>query len=969
MTPAGCRGLPPRIMKENLLAALAFLFLILPVQQSSLIRAGTGYPVAWAPDGSFLLVAKPGREVRAGNKAWLLQELYAFYPRQNLSIRLSDNAFFPSFSPDGQSIAFVSLSETGEAFHREVNIRTRRVSVRGRAPWPFVPREHNSPDGRYAIFRQGLTVYLKDRSAGRDFPLFQARYSGGVSWTPDGLRAAVIASPEPFRSQLWLVTTSPPGARMLLELEGEVVDGLSIYPDGSFIAFGRCPLGAGTSESADIWAIDSSGEKLWLLAGGPGEESSPIFSPDGRFLAFRSNGKVVIAEFDRSAGKILLPQDHPSSTISPAEFYPPLAAPSTIRVIHNPNNYYRADVPPWQIDVFDFETYVKQVVPYEMPALWHMEALKAQAVAARTYGWFFIIKNQSRSYDVSDWVDYQVMGPDTHERSNQAVDETKGQYLEWKGQPILAEYCAETSSPTLPRYRPDTYEPDPNYPYLSAVHDPVGFGQPRKGHGRGMSQYGAKRWAENYGWGYQQILTHYYTGVNVRKALASEDSGPPLSSLTFPWSGFYVNTSWVWLQANAADESSGVSAVEFYSGTQLLITDTDGTDGWSYLWDVSSLPDVNLSEGPELWARAFDGLGNASSPEGPVRARIGIDRIEPTATVSISNTFLTSLDITFTVAVTDAAPGEAEGVGISNGWLWEERDFYTQTGRIVDDPDALDGKALLARGGVDPPGAWYGPYTFALEPGSPYRAIFRLKVGNLVTPTEEVAVLDVVQNAGAELLGIRRLRGIDFRMPGVYQEFPVDFYYWAQGSTGLEFRLAFKGTADVYLDRVLVTSYPSRAAGEVAWRLAPGEGEKLLRVKAFDRAGNVSADITVTVTVKDVNPPSGWSELIPSGWITVSPPVTLAVWVADDVSGLDPGSGAFRYSADGGATWSEWLTATVVLTGPLEGMVVAPAVPVPEGTSGRIQFRIADKAGFASESLVYVTRVLWKVFLPLVLKF
>ncbi|MCS7287263.1 MAG: SpoIID/LytB domain-containing protein [Anaerolineae bacterium] len=953
--------------KEKLLVVIVFLFLAFSDHQSAFIQAGQGFPILWAPDSSFLLIGKPGREIKAGEKVQLLQEIYAFYPDTESYRKISENAFFPYFSPDGQKLSFTSFLGPGEALLQEMNLKTRRVTATARASWPTGPREAISPDGRYAISKKDSAIYLKDFSLKREFLLFQARYAGGVSWTPDSLKAALIASPEPFKSQLWLVTTSPPGARMLLELEGEVLDGPSIYPDGSFVAFGRCPLGAGTIEMFDIWAIEVNGENLRPLVEGPGEDSSPLFSPNGRFLAFRHGGEVLVVEFEKSMGKIVPPRRPSILSVSAlAEAYPPLLPPSTIRVIHNPNNYYRSDVPPWQIDVFDFETYVKQVVPYEMPALWHMEALKAQAVAARTYGWFFIIKNRSLNYDVSDWVDYQVMGPSTHERSNQATDGTRGQYIEWKGQPILAEYSAENSSPTLPRYKPGTYEPDPNYPYLSSVYDPVGFGQPRRGHGRGMSQYGAKRWAENYGWGYQQILTHYYTGVNIRKALASSDTGPPLASITKPWSRFYLNTNWILLQANASDEFSGISAVEFYSGTGLLITDTEGVDGWSYLWDVSSLPDTGLSEGIDLWVRAFDGQGNGSSAERPVRARIGIDRVEPRATVSINSPFVTSLDITLTVTVSDTAPGEVGGVGISNGWLWEERDFYTQTGRIVNDPDALDGKALQAKARTDPPGAWYGPYTFALEPGFPYRAIFRLKVSNPITPTEEVAVLDVVQDAGTKILGIRRLRGIDFKAPDVYQEFPVDFYYWTKGSAGLEFRLAFKSTADIYLDRVLVTSYPS-PAGEVPWRLTYGEGEKLLWIKAFDRAGNVSSDIILTLIV-DFNPPSGWSELIPSGWLSQSPPITLAVQVTDDVSGLDPETGAFRYSVDEGVTWSDWLTASVTLINPLRGMVVAPMVPVPQGTAGRIQFRIADRAGLSSESPIYVTRVYWQTFLPLILK-
>lgn len=36
------------------------------------------------------------------------------------------------------------------------------------------------------------------------------------------------------------------------------------------------------------------------------------------------------------------------------------------------------------------------------------------------------------------------------------------------------------------------------------------------GHGVGMSQYGAIEYANREGWTYKQILTHYYTGVEVR---------------------------------------------------------------------------------------------------------------------------------------------------------------------------------------------------------------------------------------------------------------------------------------------------------------------------------------------------------------------------------------------------------------------------------------------------------------------
>ena len=39
------------------------------------------------------------------------------------------------------------------------------------------------------------------------------------------------------------------------------------------------------------------------------------------------------------------------------------------------------------INLLDLEEYLRGVVPAEMPATWHLEALKAQAVAARSYAW------------------------------------------------------------------------------------------------------------------------------------------------------------------------------------------------------------------------------------------------------------------------------------------------------------------------------------------------------------------------------------------------------------------------------------------------------------------------------------------------------------------------------------------------------------------------------------------------------
>lgn len=74
------------------------------------------------------------------------------------------------------------------------------------------------------------------------------------------------------------------------------------------------------------------------------------------------------------------------------------------------------------------EYYLYGVVPYEMGSSSALEALKAQAVAARTYTLRAMNNNASRLYDVVDTTADQVYNgsPETRDRAAQAVDETKG---------------------------------------------------------------------------------------------------------------------------------------------------------------------------------------------------------------------------------------------------------------------------------------------------------------------------------------------------------------------------------------------------------------------------------------------------------------------------------------------------------------------------------------------------------------
>lgn len=79
--------------------------------------------------------------------------------------------------------------------------------------------------------------------------------------------------------------------------------------------------------------------------------------------------------------------------------------------------------------------YLKGVVPREMPASWDIEALKAQAVAARSYTLRTQDKHKADGYSLCDTTHCQVYGGYSveHPNSTRAVEETKSRVLKHNG--------------------------------------------------------------------------------------------------------------------------------------------------------------------------------------------------------------------------------------------------------------------------------------------------------------------------------------------------------------------------------------------------------------------------------------------------------------------------------------------------------------------------------------------------------
>jgi len=126
------------------------------------------------------------------------------------------------------------------------------------------------------------------------------------------------------------------------------------------------------------------------------------------------------------------------------------------------------------VNRLSLEDYLRGVVPKEMPAGWNMEALKAQAVAARTFALYQIEKHQDEQWDVMATVMSQVYGGRSGEtaKTDQAVRETAGQILSFNQRPILAYFHSNSGGHT--ESTDAVWGTD--LPYLEGVDDPYSKG-------------------------------------------------------------------------------------------------------------------------------------------------------------------------------------------------------------------------------------------------------------------------------------------------------------------------------------------------------------------------------------------------------------------------------------------------------------------------------------------------------------
>ena len=214
--------------------------------------------------------------------------------------------------------------------------------------------------------------------------------------------------------------------------------------------------------------------------------------------------------------------------------------------------------------------YLLDVIPQEMGTYYHPTALQAQAIAARTYAYWHIDQgyavNNSNSYHVFVPLKFESLPPATATitATEPCGLESLGTARELVCTAVAPRYyiaygdSSDDDQPAFTEFTGDVFartESNPAdragtpSPYLLGVQDPISTACDANnyGHGHGMSQKGASRWARGRQCSYngaqvlpgnpagetwsvqwqhaEQILVHYYTGIHLWDANNTQLTG------------------------------------------------------------------------------------------------------------------------------------------------------------------------------------------------------------------------------------------------------------------------------------------------------------------------------------------------------------------------------------------------------------------------------------------------------------
>jgi hypothetical protein len=223
----------------------------------------------------------------------------------------------PAWSPDGSALAFIRVTLDAEGEQRAARLLVSAPD--GSAATPVVEDRRAtlagptwSPDGGALAFARltlghrailsEIVIVGRDGSGARTVVTSRAALRRGFvyilepAWSPDGSTIAYtrwrLDRRSYFRPDLRAVGLDGRGDRLL----ARDASGADWSPDGSRIAYSsvrdRNGRRCGEDEcfyDGELYVMDASGGRQVRLTRGEGHESSPDWSPDGRWIAFDSD--------------------------------------------------------------------------------------------------------------------------------------------------------------------------------------------------------------------------------------------------------------------------------------------------------------------------------------------------------------------------------------------------------------------------------------------------------------------------------------------------------------------------------------------------------------------------------------------------------------------------------------------------------------------------------------------------------